>query len=81
MAEERVRIEIGFVGGTIVAAQMSVADAERLHHKLAAGGDGTVDVELEDGTCTVVALARPLPEALRPREPGRLRRLIGRSGV
>jgi hypothetical protein len=54
MAEERVRVEVGFVGGTIVAAQMSVADAERLHHKLAAGGNGTVDVELEDGTCTVV---------------------------
>lgn len=54
MAEERVRVEIGFLGGTIVAAQMSVTDAERLHHKLAAGGNGTVDVELEDGTCTVV---------------------------
>ena len=54
MAEERVRVEIGFLGGTIVAALMSVADAERLHHKLAAGGNGTVDVELEDGTCTVV---------------------------
>ena len=54
MAEERVRVEIGFVGGTIVAAQMPVGDAERLHQKLAAGGNGTVDVELEDGTCTVV---------------------------
>jgi hypothetical protein len=54
MAEERVRVEIGFVGGTIVAAQMSVRDAERLHQKLAAGGNSTVDVEIEDGTCTVV---------------------------
>ena len=54
MAEERVRIEIGFQGGTILAAQMPVADADRLHRKLEAGGDGTVDVELEDGTCTVV---------------------------
>jgi len=54
VAEERVRVEIGFVGGTIVAAQMSVRDAERLHQKLAAVGNGTVDVEIEDGTCTVV---------------------------
>ena len=46
MAEERVRIEIGFQGGTIFAAQMPVADADRLHRKLEAGGDGTVDVEL-----------------------------------
>jgi hypothetical protein len=54
MAEERVRIEIGFEGGTILATNVSVGDAERLHRKLEAGGDGTVDVELDDGSCTVV---------------------------
>jgi hypothetical protein len=54
MADERVRIEIGFEGGTILSAQVSAGDAERLHRKLEAGGDGTVDVELEEGSCTVV---------------------------
>jgi hypothetical protein len=55
MAEEQVRIEIGFEGGTILSAQVSVADADRLHRKLEAGGDGTVEIGLEDGTCVVVA--------------------------
>jgi hypothetical protein len=54
MTEERVRIEIGFEGGTILAAQVSAGDADRLHRKLEAGGDGSVDVELEDGSCTVI---------------------------
>jgi hypothetical protein len=54
MVDEQVRIEIGFEGGTIFAAQVSVQDAERLQRKLEAGGDGTVDIQLEDGTCLVV---------------------------
>lgn len=54
MAEERVRIEIGFEGGTILAAQVPADDAERLQRKLEAGGDGTVELGLEEGTCLVV---------------------------
>jgi hypothetical protein len=61
MAEgaERVRIEIGFEGGPIMGAQVPAADAERLERHLAAGGDGTVEIGLEDGRCIVV-LARVL---------------------
>jgi hypothetical protein len=54
MAEERVRIEIGFVGGTILGAQVPPDEAERLQRKLEASGDGTVELTIEDGACVVV---------------------------
>ena len=54
MAEERVRIEIGFDGGAILVAQVPHGEAERLQRKLEAGGDGTVDLTIEDGVCVVV---------------------------
>jgi hypothetical protein len=54
MAEERVRIEIGFDGGQTVRLQVLQADADALVRKLAAGGDGTADLQLEDGTCSVL---------------------------
>jgi hypothetical protein len=54
VAEERVRIEIGFEGGTILGAQVPPGDAEALQRKLEAGGDGTVSLGIEDGTCVVV---------------------------
>jgi hypothetical protein len=58
-AENRVRIEIGFEGGQILGAQVEPADAERLERRLAAGGDGTVEIGVEDGRMIVV-LARVL---------------------
>jgi len=56
MAEgtDRVRIEIGFEGGQIMGAQVPADDAERLERHLAAGGNGTVELGLEDGRCVVV---------------------------
>ena len=54
MAEERVRIVVGFAGGTILGAQVPPGDADALQRKLEAGGDGTVEIGLEDGTCVVV---------------------------
>ena len=59
MTSERVRIQIGFEGGETMGAQVSVEDAERLRRQLSAGGDGTVELEVEDGRCLVV-LARVL---------------------
>lgn len=60
MAEhEQVRIEIGFQGGQILRLQVPQADAEELARTLQAGGDGTVELSLEDGVC-LVALARVL---------------------
>jgi len=57
--DERIRIEIGFEGGQVMGAQVPAADAERLERDLATGGDGTVELDVEDGRCVVV-LARVL---------------------
>jgi len=54
MAEERVRIEIGFQGGQTLRMQVSADDADGLVRKLSAGAEGVADLELEDGTCSVV---------------------------
>jgi hypothetical protein len=54
MADERVRIEIGFEGGQILRVQVPLADADGLARKLGAGSNGTADLALEDGTCSVV---------------------------
>jgi len=59
MADERIRIELGFEGGQIMGAQVPVADAERLERQLASGGVGTVELDVEDGRIVVV-LARVL---------------------
>jgi hypothetical protein len=54
MALERVRLEIGFEGGTVVVAHVSQEHADRIEHDLTAGSDGTVELEVEDGRCLVV---------------------------
>jgi len=54
MADERIRIEIGFEGGQIMGTQVPVADAERLERQLASGGVGTVELDVEDGRILVV---------------------------
>jgi len=54
MADERIRIELGFEGGQIMGAQVPVADAERLERQLASGGVGTVELDVEDGRILVV---------------------------
>ena len=59
MADERVRIEIGFEGGQIMGAQVPADDAERLQRHLASGSNGTVELEVDDGRIVVV-LARVL---------------------
>ena len=54
MAEEQVRLEIGFQGGQVMGVQVSSADADDLERQLAAGGDGTAGLDVEDGRCIVV---------------------------
>ena len=54
MAEEQVRIEVGFEGGQILRVQVSLHDADALQRKLEAGSGGTAELELEDGRCLVV---------------------------
>jgi hypothetical protein len=50
---ERVRIEIGFEGGQIIGAVVEPASADRLEQALAAGEDGALALDIEDGRFTV----------------------------
>lgn len=52
-SEERVRIEIGFDGGQVMSAYLTTVSAEELEQALAAGSDGVVTLEAEDGSYTV----------------------------
>ena len=54
MAEERIRIEIGFDGGQIMAALTTIASADGLEQALASGADGGFALDAEDGHYTVV---------------------------
>jgi hypothetical protein len=54
MSDERVRIEIGFEGGQIMGLHVTISDADRLERGLAESAAGSVDLEIEDGRCTVV---------------------------
>jgi hypothetical protein len=54
MAEERVRIEIAFDGGQIMAANVELSAADALERALDEGRDGALPLEAEDGRYTVV---------------------------
>ena len=53
MAEERVRIEIGFDGGQIMGANVELQAADELERVLADGRNGAFALEAEDGLYTV----------------------------
>ena len=53
MAEERVRVEIGFDGGQIMGANVEVTAADDLERVLADGRNGAFALEAEDGRYTV----------------------------
>jgi hypothetical protein len=53
LAEERVRVEIGFDGGQIMGAYVELADADQLEQALGEGRDGALALETEDGRYTV----------------------------
>lgn len=53
MAEERVRVEIGFDGGQIMGAYVDLATADALERALDKGRDGSLALEAEDGRYTV----------------------------
>jgi hypothetical protein len=57
VAEERVRVEIGFDGGQIMGAYVELPAADELERALDEGRDGSLPLEAEDGRYTV-ALAR-----------------------
>ena len=54
MPDERIRLEIGFEGGQVMGVQVPAQDADRLERHLGSGGDGTVELAVEDGSCLVV---------------------------
>jgi hypothetical protein len=54
VADDFVRVEIGFAGGQILSWLVKPESAEALGRKLNAGGSGTVELEAQEGTVTIV---------------------------
>lgn len=52
--QDTVRIEIGYEGGHVTAASVSVASADELEVQLSAGDGGVVRLETDDASTTVV---------------------------
>jgi hypothetical protein len=52
VAEDRLRIEIGFDGGQVMSAYVQTSAADQLDQALAGSG-GTVQLEAEDGRYTI----------------------------
>jgi hypothetical protein len=53
LADEPVRIEIGFDGGQIMGALVEVDAADELERALGQGSDGAFAIEAEDGRYSV----------------------------
>lgn len=53
MADTRVRIEVAFDGGQVLAAFVPSEAADELERSLGQGGDGSFALEAEDGRYTV----------------------------
>jgi hypothetical protein len=53
MDNEHVRVEIGFDGGQIMGALVTKASADALEAALAAGSDGSLTLEADDGRYSV----------------------------
>jgi hypothetical protein len=54
LAEDRVRIEIGFDGGQIMGAVVETGTVDELERSLGqGGGDGSFAIESEDGRYTI----------------------------
>jgi hypothetical protein len=53
VADERVRVEIGFDGGQIMGAFVELPAAEELERALGDRRDGAIALEAEDGRYTV----------------------------
>jgi hypothetical protein len=53
MPDERVRIEVGFDGGQVMGALVSVGTADELERALGGNSDGALPLEAEDGRYTI----------------------------
>jgi hypothetical protein len=54
VAEEFVRVEIGFEGGQILSWLVTVPSAEALDRHMGASASGTLTLDAQEGTITVV---------------------------
>jgi hypothetical protein len=54
VADELVRVEIGFAGGQILSWLVTIESADALDRKLGAGGSGTLSLDAQEGTVTLV---------------------------
>jgi hypothetical protein len=54
VADEFARVEIGFEGGQILSWLVTIESADALDRKLSAGGSGTLTLDSQEGTITVV---------------------------
>ena len=57
MADDRIRIEIGFDGGQVMSAYVQASVADELVQSLNGSSSGTAQIEAEDGQYTI-SLAR-----------------------
>jgi hypothetical protein len=53
LAEDRVRIEIGFDGGQVMGAVVETGTVDQLEHSLGQGSDAAFAIESEDGRYTI----------------------------
>jgi hypothetical protein len=54
VADEFVRVEIGFEGGQILSWLVTIESADALDRHLSAGGSGTLTLDSQEGTITLV---------------------------
>ena len=54
MADEYIRVEIGFSGGQILSWLIDTESADALDRKLGAGGSGALTLDAQEGTITIV---------------------------
>ena len=54
MADDFVRVEIGFAGGQILSWLVAPPSADALDRNLGAGASGTLTLDAQEGTITVV---------------------------
>ena len=53
MADDRIRIEIGFDGGQVMSAYVQTSVADELVRSLNGASGGTAQIEAEDGQYTI----------------------------
>ena len=54
MADDFVRVEIGFAGGQILSWLVASSSADALDRNLGAGASGTLTLDAQEGTITLV---------------------------